>query len=178
MFDSKGELLEKIRLGEDSVIEFKAVRVAGDKIRGPARNDLADEIAAFANTGDGVLLLGVDDATREVEGIAVDRLDAVESLVQEVCNDAVTPPVVLGIVRMMLPDAGGVERAVVKLDIPRSLFVHRSPGGYLRRVGSSKRVMPPDYLARLFQQRSQTRLIRFEAQVIAGATLDDLVPEL
>lgn len=178
MFESKEELLEKIRLGEDSLIEFKAVRFAGDKIRGPARDELADELAAFANTGDGVLLLGVDDKTREVEGIAVGKLDAVESLVREVCNDAVTPPLVVRIVRMMLPDAAGVERALVKLDISRSLFVHRSPGGYLHRVGSSKRVMLPDYLARLFQQRSQTRLIRFEEQVIAAATLDDLVPEL
>lgn len=170
MFESKEELLEKIRLGEDSLIEFKAVRFAGDKIRGPARDDLADELAAFANTGDGVLLLGVDDKTREVEGIAVGKLDAVESLVREVCNDAVTPPLVVRIVRMMLPDAAGVERALVKLDISRSLFVHRSPGGYLHRVGSSKRAMLPDYLARLFQQRSQTRLIRFEEQVIAAAT--------
>jgi predicted HTH transcriptional regulator len=38
--------------------------------------------------------------------------------------------------------------------------------------------MPPDYLARLFQQRSQTRLIRFDEQPIPDATLDDLAPEL
>lgn len=67
---------------------------------------------------------------------------------------------------------------MLKIDVPRSLFVHQSPGGYLHRVGSSKRVMPPDDLAHLFQQRSQTRLIRFDEQAIAEATLDDLEPEL
>lgn len=34
--------------------------------------------------------------------------------------------------------------------------------------------MPPDLLARLFQQRSQSRLIRFDEQVVSRATLNDL----
>ena len=85
---------------------------------------------------------------------------------------------VAAIVRMMLPDTSGTERAVIKVDVARSLFVHLSPGGYLHRVGSSKRIMSPDYLARLFQQRSQTRLIRFDEQAIPNATLDDLSEDL
>jgi len=56
---SKRELLEKIRLGEDSFLELKEVRFAGNKIKGPSQNDLADELAAFANSTGGVLLLGV-----------------------------------------------------------------------------------------------------------------------
>jgi predicted HTH transcriptional regulator len=40
------------------------------------------------------------------------------------------------------------------------------------------RGMSPDLLARLFQQRSQTRLIHFDEQIVAGASLSDLVPEL
>ncbi|MBI4668649.1 MAG: putative DNA binding domain-containing protein [Elusimicrobia bacterium] len=178
MFDSKEEILEKIRLGEDSLIEFKSVRFVGSKIKGPQRDDLADELAAFANRREGVLLLGVDNKTRQVEGIPVDKLDLVEDLIREVCNDAIKPPLVAAIVRMMLPDTSGVERAVIKVDVPRSLFVHLSPGGYLHRVGSSKRIMPPDYLARLFQQRSQTRFIRFDEQAVPNATLDDLSTDM
>jgi len=64
------------------------------------------------------------------------------------------------------------------LSIPQSLFVHKSPGGYLHRIGSSRREMSPDYLARLFQQRSQARLIRFDEQPVPGATLDVLEPAL
>ena len=67
---------------------------------------------------------------------------------------------------------------MLKVEVPRSLFVHRSPGGYLHRVGSAKKEMMPDYLARLFQQRSQVRIIRFDEQPVPGATLDDLQPEL
>lgn len=38
--------------------------------------------------------------------------------------------------------------------------------------------MTPEYLARLFQQRSQARIIRFDEQTVPGATLDDLEPSL
>jgi len=178
MFDSKGDLLKKIRLGEDSVLELKAVRLRGDRVIGPARNELADELAAFANTNDGVLVMGVDDSTREVEGIPLNRLDAVEDFVRQVCNDSITPPLNAKIVRMELPDSSGTARPILKIDIPRSLFVHKSPGGYFRRLGSSKREMAPDFLARLFQQRSQARLIRFEEQAVPGTTLNDLAPRL
>jgi len=79
---------------------------------------------------------------------------------------------------MELPDESGALKAVLKVDVPRSLFVHKSPGGYFRRQGSSKREMPPDLLARLFQQRSQARLIRFDEQTVPQANLDDLVLDL
>ena len=38
--------------------------------------------------------------------------------------------------------------------------------------------MSSEYLVRLFQQRSQTRLIRFDGQTVSQATLDDLQPDL
>ena len=81
MFATRTELLEKVRLGEHSFLELREVRFAGGKVRGPNKNDLADDIAAFANARGGVLLLGVDDKSREVLGIPVERLDAVEALV-------------------------------------------------------------------------------------------------
>lgn len=178
MFDSKQELLDKIRLGEDSLLELKAVTFKGRKVEGPNQNNLSDELAAFANGGGGVLVLGVDDDTRDIMGIPVDRLDAVETLTRIVCNDLIKPPLTAEIIRMELPDSSGTNRAIIKVDIPQSLFVHKSYCGYFRRLGSSKREMPPDYLARLFQQRSQTRLIPFDEQPIPDTTPVDLSPPL
>ena len=65
-----------------------------------------------------------------------------------------------------------------KVEIPRSLFVHRSPGGFLHCVADSKRPMSTEYLARMFQQRSQTRLIRFDEQIVEGASIENLRPDL
>lgn len=174
MLDSLDELLRRIRLGEDSVLELKEVVFAGDRIKGPGRGQLADEIAAFANGRGGVLVLGVDDGSREIVGIPLERIDAAEQYVSEIVRDAVKPALYPVIERLELPDTGGRPRPVLRIEVPRSLFAHRSPGGYLHRVGSSKRQMEPDYLFRLQQQRSQARLIRFDEQIVPGARLEDL----
>jgi ATP-dependent DNA helicase RecG len=174
MFDSPEELLQRIRLGEDTALEIKTVQFRGEHVSGPRRDDLADELAAVANTHDGVVVLGVDDRTHEIMGIPVDRLEAVERYVYEICNESIRPPVLFRSFRMELPDSAGDLRPVLKVEIPRSLFVHESPGGYFHRQGSSKRKMPPDYLARLFQQRSQARVIRFEEQPVPQSAVSDL----
>jgi predicted HTH transcriptional regulator len=174
MLGTRGELIDKIRLGEDSFLELKEVKFAGGRVRGPSQEDLADELAAFANSAGGVLVLGVEDRSREVLGVPIDRLDALEAVVRQACEDSVRPPLAPIIERMTLPDSSGTEQPVLRIEVARSLFVHQSPGGYLHRVGSSKRPMPPDHLARLFQQRSQSRLIRFDETPVPSATLAEL----
>ena len=178
MFDSKRELLDKIRLGEDSYLELKEVRLAGRQVKEPRRDSLADEIAAFSNSHGGVIVLGVQDKPREVLGIPAEGFDAAELLVREICRDSIDPSVAPIIERLELPTATGDEVPVIKIDVAPSLFVHRSPGGYLLRVGSEKRPMSTEYLARLLAQRSRTGLVRFDEEVVAEASLDDLQDDL
>ncbi len=174
MYDSPEELIKKIRLGEDTSFEYKDVKFRGGRVSEPKRDDLADEIAAMANTADGVLVLGVDDKTKEVVGIPIERLELVERYIYEICNDTIRPSVVFRTFRMELPDSTGHLQPVLKVEIPKSLFVHESPGGYFHRQGSSKRKLSPELLARLFQQRSQARVIRFDEQAVPETSLDDL----
>ncbi len=174
MFNTTDELLQAIELGEDSSLELKRVVFSGAKIKGPSRDDISDEMAAFANARGGVMVFGVDDKTREIIGIPLDRLDAIEDMIREIANDILEPPLPLHIRRMRLPDTAGVEQNVIRADIDRSLFVHASRGRYWVRVGSSKRKISPDYLARLMQQRSQARLIRFDEQIVPNTTVDTL----
>ena len=171
-------MLEKIRLGEDSYLELKEVRFAGGKVRGPQQDDIADEIAAFANSRGGILLLGVSDDSRELIGIPVDKLDAVEAIVRQACEDSIKPSAVPVIERLSLPDSSGTEKAVIRVEITSSLFIHRSPGGYFHRVGSSKRQISPEYLSQLMQQRSHSRLIRFDESPISNASLVNLDEKL
>jgi len=174
MLGTRSELLAKIRLGEDSQLEFKEVRFEGKRLSAPRSESLADELAAFANSRGGILVLGVEDSTRKILGIEIDHLDLVEAFVRDLCTDRIEPPLQPSIERMALPTSDGGDVAVIVVNVERGLFVHRSPSGYLLRVGSAKRQMSPDYLARLFQQRSQARIIRFDEQVVPGAMLDDL----
>jgi len=129
MLATRAELIEKIRLGEDSFLELKQVKFAGGKVRGPTQEDLADELAAFANSAGGVVLLGVEDKSREVLGIPAERLDTVEALVRQACEDSVKPPLALIIERMPLPDRSGAEQPVRRVEVARSLLVHPRPRG-------------------------------------------------
>ena len=131
------ELARRIRLGEDSTLEFKRVVLAGERVADPKRNDMADELAALANARGGAVILGVDDKSGEVLGIALRDLDVVERWAREICNDSVKPALNADIRKLELPARNGQLVPVVRLDIARSLFVHKSPGGYFRRIGSS-----------------------------------------
>ena len=164
------DLLRRIRLGEDSALELKSVEAVPGRVSTPGR----DELAAFANGRGGCLLLGVHDKTRSIRGIPLNALDTVEGWVREVCNDSVKPALDADILKLELEDANGQLVPVLRIDVERSLFVHRSPGGYFRRIGSSKREMPPDVLARLFQECSQSRVIRFDESNIPRTGRADL----
>lgn len=171
------DLQQRIRLGEDSYLELKQLIWRGvGKINEPHPDSVADEAAAFANTKGGQLILGVDDKTRSITGIALNDLDGVEQWLGNALKDRIEPELDYQTQHVELTAADGSLRVVIVVDIPRSLWVHRSPGGYLHRVGHAKREMRSDYLARLFQQRSQARLIRFEEQAVTQAPHFETLP--
>ena len=144
-------LVDRIQLGEDSTLEFKRVDVTGQRVRNPDRGAFADELAAMANGRGGTVILGVDDRSREVLGIALADLDVVEGWVREICNDSVKPALDADIRKFTMETVAGDMVPVIRVDLARSLFIHRSPGGYFRRIGSSKREMTPEALTRLIQ---------------------------
>ena len=160
MFDSLTELTEKIYLGEDSTIELKREL--------PSRDDLADEIAAFANASGGVILIGVDDNS-DIVGIDHQDLDRTEKTVVEICRDTIAPMVHIVTKKLRIDD-----KNLLKIEVPRSLFVHESSGRYFIRQGSSKRRMPTEQLGRLLQSRSQARIISLDEQFVPNTHKDTL----
>ena len=164
MFDTLTELIEKISLGEDATIEFKRAL--------PHRNSLADEIAAFANARGGVILIGIDDDD-EVVGIDRQELNRAEKMVVEICQDSIDPTVLIFTEKLRIDD-----KNLLKIEVPKSLFVHKTSNGYFVRQGSSKREMPTEHLARLFQSRSQARIIAFDEQFVPNTNKDTLIKNL
>ena len=160
MFQRQTELIEKIILGEDATIEFKR--------EVPHRDNLADEIAAFANAQGGTILIGIDD-NKQIVGLELPELDRAEKMVVEICEDSIEPAVDFFTEKLRIDD-----KNVLKTEVPRSLFVHKSPNGYFTRRGSSKRELLTDQLARLLQSRSQARIIRFDEQLVPNTHKDTL----
>ena len=178
MFETIDALITQIRLGEDSSLELKNLEYKGNQVFGPHRKSMADELAAMANTANGVFVLGVDDKSRSIVGIPEEKLDIVETWIRGICNDLITPQLFCRIRKIPLVADDGVEKIIIRIDLPKSLYVHQSPSGYFHRIGSSKRQMTPDVLARLFQQRSQARIIRFDEQSVTTAPKETLEKKL
>lgn len=170
MFETTDELLKQIRLGEDSSLELKNLEYKSNQVSGPHRNSMADELAAMANAANGVFVIGVDDKSRSVVGIPEEKLDIVETWIRGICNDLIKPQLFCRIRKIFVVTDDEIEKIIIRIDVPKSLYVHKSPGGYFHRIGSSKREMAQDVLARLFQQRSQARMIRFDEQSVTTAS--------
>ncbi|MBE0508539.1 MAG: putative DNA binding domain-containing protein, partial [Marinospirillum sp.] len=168
------ELMYHVRLGEDSSIEFKAVKLDGSKITEPHKDKMAHEMAAFANGQGGRLVIGVDDKTRDVQGIDEHCVATVEEWIVNISQHNINPPLRIDTYLVQLPDKQGNLKTVISVEIPRSISVHQSAGRYYQRIGSTKQEMKPEVLARLFQQRSQARLIRFDESLVPGTAYTDI----
>ena len=118
----------RIRHGEASHLELKRMQFSGTRIAAPKRSDLADEMAAMANTSGGTVVLGVDDKTRSLLGIPAGKFDIVEEWIVGICEDSIEPPLDMEAHKVELPEGDGGATLLV-VEIERSLFVHRSPGG-------------------------------------------------
>jgi ATP-dependent DNA helicase RecG len=155
---NRTELLEIIRNGENSGVEFKR-----DDVQ-PA--DLAKEIVAFLNFQGGIILLGIDD-DGTIRGTTRQNL---EEWVMNICRDKVKPEVIPYYEKVEVED-----KSVAVCTFSQGLYVHHMWHNkhqyYYMRVGSTSREASSEELQRLFQQRGQ---IRFDLKSVPGATFDDL----
>lgn len=160
MTTTRVELLEIIRNGENSGVEFKR-----DVLQ---NHDLAKELVALANLEGGIVLLGVED-DGSICGLTRPRL---EEWVMTTCRDKIRPGVIPFFETIRDVDQG---RDVAVVRVPRGVDVHtlwhNNRHTYYIRVGSQSREPTPEELRRLFQQR---RMLRAELQPVAGVTLADL----
>ena len=172
MFDTRDQILNQLRAGEDGRAEFKEVRFGDRGVLAPNTQELAGELVAFANAEGGAVFLGVDDSGA-VRGIPLDQVDMVEHWLLNVATHNCDPPIRLVIRKALLPSAAGDEEHVLLAEVPRGLYVHRtSSGRYYTRIGSTKQDLTPPELARLFQQRGREYV--FDEQPVLAATVEDL----
>ena len=168
---SQEEIEKRLILGEDSRWEFKQVEFAGNKVQSPRRDDLADELAAFANGIGGVMLCSISDAG-EVIDMSREQLKALDSFFVEVAMDTVKPSVHIETHHLQISDG----KRLMVIRIPQGSSQHDSPGGAYIRVGHAKRKMTSDERLRLAQRRSQARYLWFDKQPLLGTgfrTLDE-----
>ena len=125
---TEAEIRQRLRLGEDSAWEFKQVEFSGDRPASPRRDDLADELTAFANANGGILLCGVTDDGR-IQGMSPEQVAAVDRLLVDVSTDAVKPALRIDVYHreldgkmFVLAEVRGGTRYTNKLDAPSSVL--------------------------------------------------------
>jgi ATP-dependent DNA helicase RecG len=155
---TKTELLEIIRNGENSGVEFKRDTIEN--------RELAKELVAFANLNGGMVLLGVED-DGSISGLTRPKL---EEWVMTACRAKIRPEIIpfYEVVRELEP---GKDVAVVRVD--RGWTVHSvwhdQRHYYYIRVGTESRDPSREELERLFQQRGAFRL---EVRPVTGSSME------
>jgi len=130
------ELLEIIANGENSNVEFKRENIRPEH--------LAEEIVALANFEGGLILIGVGD-DGSIEGIQ--RAD-MEQWLMNICSHNVNPAIIPSYQKVRI---NGKMVAVLKIPKGAHKPYQASSGKYFVRVGSTKRLVTREGLARLFQ---------------------------
>lgn len=156
----KAEVLEILRNGENSGVEFKrdSLDPAG----------LAKELVALSNAWGGYIFLGVDD---QGTAVGLTRPD-LEEWVMTTCRDKIRPEIIPYF--EILPDiVPGKDIAIIKVE--RGWTVHHrwhnQHRAYYLRVGSQSREASQEELGRLFQQRGAFRV---ETRPVSGSSFRNL----
>jgi ATP-dependent DNA helicase RecG len=151
------DLLNLIRGGEDTYVEFKIRLVNTEKVTA--------EIVALANSGGGVIIFGVNDQ-RRLEG--VDDPEQVEEMLIDICRNQIKPALLPRIDKVSYDS--GIRVVVLQVDDrrgPHSALDNR----YYIRIGSTKREADGDELAQLF---TRFRCAHFEDLPLVASTVEDV----
>ena len=166
------DIRRQLHLGEDSRWEFKRVEFSGNKPTSPNRDDLANELGAFANADGGVVLCGVaDDGT--IQGMSREQMVALDRLLVEISTDALEPPLRVHVHHRELDG-----EAFVLVAVPRGEALHERGGQAFIRVGATKRRLRRDESLRLAQNRVQSRYLWFDNQVVPETGFETLSERL
>jgi ATP-dependent DNA helicase RecG len=151
------DLLNLIRGGEDTYLEFKIRLVNIEKITA--------EIVAMANSGGGAMIFGVNDQ-RRLEGL--DDPESVEAQLIDICRNQIKPALLPRIDKVWFDN--GVRIVVLQVDDRRAPY-STPDNRFFIRIGSTKRETDGGEIAELFA-RSHTSF--FEDLPVIGATIEEI----
>ena len=168
-------LMGSIRAGEDTELELKEVLFRGNRVsfargEGRAAARLAEVFVSMANTNGGRVVLGVRDSDRLPVGIEPDRRELVEQLAVNAATENCVPMIVPVLNWEYLPGADDEPALCLIVEVPRSPHeLHQtSDGRFLQRIGSHRRLIPAERLARLLSARRMSEPHRGAARCSAA----------
>ncbi|MBF0550457.1 MAG: putative DNA binding domain-containing protein [Deltaproteobacteria bacterium] len=142
---TRQELLSQVGLGEDSYRQFKA----------DVRNvdSLAAEMAAFANSEGGAILIGVGD-DGALPGLSPKDVSRINQLISNAASQQVRSPLVVRTENVLLENG----RIVIVLTVPKGIdkpYFDKNGVIWLKCGADKRRVNTKEELRRLFQSVGQ-----------------------
>jgi ATP-dependent DNA helicase RecG len=161
------EIERRLRLGEDSATELKSVAHDGFKLPKKLQDELAKEIAAFANSGGGTIFVGVEDDGKPTGVGTVEQADVILRQITQLCQMTVHPPLPC---RVTKAEVSGKLLLVVHVDGWTVNRPYRAGHTSYVRHGAESRQATRDELVRLLQSQD----VHLDEQPSRLAALDDL----
>lgn len=158
------ELLDLIQMGESSKVQFK-VRVNN-------ANSIGAEMVAFSNTKGGMIIVGVDDKTGDINGLSFEELQSTNELLANAASNNVKAPIY-------------IYTETVKVDEQNVVVAHISEGTskphmdnngiiWVKNGSDKRKVVAKEEIARLLQ--SSGNLFADET-IVTGTTVNDIDEE-
>ena len=165
---NESQIEQRLKLGEDSAVEFKGVSKNDFKIN---PYDLAKSVCGFANSYGGDILVGIeDDAT--VTGIGTfKQADELMRQISQTCNDNLRPALSCYIQKFMVRGLPILDISVPGRTPERPYAVN---GAFYIREGNRTRPANPAEVRRLVQSVD----FHFDEQTVSDAGWDDLDADL
>jgi ATP-dependent DNA helicase RecG len=158
---NKDQVVEKLRLGEDGITQFK-MKVDSQS--------LAEEMVAFANGSGGYIFIGVKENDKGVEiPIGVENTKELNNLISNASTENCVPPIFPKMQNIFLE-----EKTIVILYIEAGLQkpYRTKAGKYILRAGADKRAVSQEELSRMMQE---SNMFHIEELAIRDALVDSSI---
>ena len=137
-------MLQIIKRGESSKVQFKE--------RLPHPDSFANELIAFSNSQGGIIIIGVNDKTGELNGLSFSEIQQINQQIVNIASQKVYPPVYLTTDTVTVNDD---QILIVTVDEGLSKPYKDANGTIYLKNGSDKRkVTSNDEIARLLGSRN------------------------
>mgnify|MGYP003647059615 CR=1 FL=1 len=155
------ELLDLIQMGESSEVQFK--------LRVNNANSIGAEMVAFSNTKGGLLIIGVEDKTGEINGLSFEELQSTNELLANSASNNVKAPIY-------------IYTETVKIEGQNVIVAHIAEGTskphmdnngiiWVKNGSDKRKVIAKEEIARLLQ--SSGNLFADET-LVNGTTINDI----
>ena len=155
------ELLDLIQMGESSKVQFK-VRINN-------ANSIGAEMVAFSNTKGGLIIVGVEDKTGEINGLSFEEIQVTNELLANAASNNVKAPIYIYTETVKVDD----NRVVVAHIAEGASKPHMDNNGtiWVKNGSDKRKVIAKEEIARLLQSSGN---LYADETIVNGTTVNDI----